>query len=85
MTNLHGLVMKLVIFAKSCKKTLKAKLDKGLQPKVTFDIYISKYDMPYHNPYRRYSFIEKGPNRKSTSSHNLYCHYCCKKGHTIAK
>ena len=37
------------------------------------------------NPYRRYNFVEKDPNSKSPSSHNLYYHYCCKKSHTITK
>lgn len=66
-------------------KTLKAKLDKSLQRKVTFAIGTSKYDMPSHNPYIRYNFVENGSNSKSTSSHNLYCHYCCKMGYAIAK
>lgn len=59
-------------------------MDKVLQPKVTFTIDTSKYKIPYHNPHKRYSFVEKGSNSKSTSSHIIYCHYCCK-GHTIAK
>lgn len=41
--------------------------------------------MSSRNPYRRYNIVEKGSNSKNTSSHNLYCHYCCKKGHTIEK
>lgn len=40
-------------------RALKAKLGKALQPKVIFDIDTSKYDMPYHNPYRRYNYVER--------------------------
>lgn len=65
MTNLHGLVVKLVTFGKNSQKSLKAKLDKALQPKVNFSIDASRYDMPSHNPCRRYNFVEKGSNRKS--------------------
>lgn len=35
-------------------RDLKDKLNKGLQPKVTFATNTSKYDMPSDNPYRRY-------------------------------
>lgn len=70
---------------KKQSRTLKTKLDKALKPKVTFDIDTSKYDMPFHNPYKMYNFVGNGPNSKSSSSHNLCCHYCCKKGHIIAK
>lgn len=65
--------------------TLQVKLDKALQLKVTFALDTSKYKMPSNNPYRMYSLVEKSSNRKITYSHNLYCHYCCKKGHTITK
>lgn len=66
-------------------RTLKAQMDKALQSKITFAIDTSKYDIPYHNTYRRYNYFEKSSNGKITSSHNVYCHYCCMKGHTIAK
>lgn len=33
-------------------------MDKALKPKVTFVIDSSKYKMPSHNPYRKYSFVE---------------------------
>lgn len=84
MKNLHGLVETCDIWQKEVEN-LQAKLDKTSQPKFTFAIDTSRYKIPSHNPYRRYTFVENGSNRKITSSHNLYCHYCCKKGHTIAK
>lgn len=66
-------------------KDLKAKLNKALQPKVTFAIDTLKYDMPSHNSYRRYNYVDKSSNSKKASYHNVYCYYCCMKGHTIAK
>lgn len=60
-------------------------MNKALQTKVTFAIDTSKYDMPSHNPYRRYNYVENSLISKKASSHNVYCHYCCIKIHTIAK
>lgn len=41
--------------------------------------------MPSYNPYKRYNFVEKDQNSKGHSPHNLTCHFCCKKCHTIEK
>lgn len=65
--------------------TLKSKVDKVLQSKVTFVIDTLKYDIYSHNPYRRYIYVEKSSNGKSIFSHNGYCHYYCMKAHIISK
>ncbi|KAI5432937.1 hypothetical protein KIW84_020302 [Lathyrus oleraceus] len=65
--------------------TLKDKLDKASQSKVTFSINPSKFKWSLNPSYKRYKYVQKDLNSKSTSHHNLSCHFCCKKGHTIAK
>ncbi|XP_050896206.1 uncharacterized protein LOC127102934 [Lathyrus oleraceus] len=65
--------------------TLKYKLDKALQPKITFSIDLSKFKRPLNPSYKKYKYVQKDSNRKITSLHNLSCHYCYNKGHTIAK
>lgn len=65
--------------------TLKAKLDKALQPNVTFSIDPSKFKWYLNPSYKKYKYDQKDSNSKITSPHNLSCHYCCKKGHIIEK
>ena len=65
--------------------TLKVKLDKALQPKVTFSIDPSKFKRSLNPSHKKYKYAQKDSNSKIISHHNLSCHYCCKKGHTIEK
>jgi hypothetical protein len=66
-------------------RTLQAKLDKALQPKVTIDIDQSHFRSNVNNPYQKYTYVVKNQVSKSNSHPNLNCLYCCKKGHIIAK
>jgi hypothetical protein len=66
-------------------RTLQPKLDKALQPKVTFVIDQSHFRSNMNNPYQKYTYVVKDQVSKNNSHPNLNCLYCCKKGHTIAK
>ncbi|XP_050889936.1 uncharacterized protein LOC127095266 [Lathyrus oleraceus] len=70
-------------------KSLKAKLEKALQPKVTFVIDPNLFKKSLNPSYAKYSFVEKIPRipmRKSKRIHHHgLCHYCSHSGHTIAK
>ena len=66
-------------------KTLKAKLDKALQPKITFSIDRSNFRSSMINPYKKYNYEIKDPPSKSNLPKTLTCLYCCKRGHTISK
>lgn len=64
--------------------TLQSKLDKALQPNIPFAIDPSKFKRFLNPSYKKYKHVQKDSNRKSTSHHNLSCHYFYyKKGHTI--
>lgn len=65
--------------------TLKAKLDKELEPKAIFPINSTKFKRSLNVSYNKYSYVEKEYNSESNSHRQLTCHYCCKKGHTIVK
>ncbi|XP_058766926.1 uncharacterized protein LOC131640543 [Vicia villosa] len=70
-------------------KTLNAKLEKALQPKVTFAIDPTNFKKTLNPPYAKYSFVEKIAKDSISKSkqfhHHGLCHYCCRKGHTIEK
>ncbi|XP_058721912.1 uncharacterized protein LOC131593431 [Vicia villosa] len=66
-------------------RDLKAKLDKALQPKVTFAVDPNKFKRSYTPLYSKYTFVPKVSTSKTAYSHHITCHYCCKKGHTIEK
>lgn len=65
--------------------TLKDKLDKALHPKVTFAIDPSKFKRSLNPSYKKYKYVQKDSNSQSAFHHNLSCHCCYKKGHTIEK
>ena len=71
-------------------KTLQAKLDEALVSKVTFVDIPKNFNKPKIRPSKNDKFVKKKLNPKSKiSGHknhsNTICHYCCNKGHTIAK
>ena len=66
-------------------RTLKAKLDKALQPKVTFAIDRSNFRNSMNNPYQKYTYEIRDQSSKSNSHIISTCLYCCKEGHTIKK
>lgn len=66
-------------------KILKVKLDKELQPEISFAIYPLKFEKPLNKSCKNHSLVKKDPNYKSKSHHKLNCHYCAKKCHTIEK
>ena len=69
--------------------SLKAKLEKALQPKVTFTVDPRLFKKSLNPPYAKYSFVEKIPEDSMSKSkqihHHGLCHYCCHKGHNIEK
>lgn len=65
--------------------TQKDKLNKALEPKVTFAINPTNFKRYLNVLYKKCNFVVRKSNRKSNSHHHLTCHYCCKKGDTIAK
>ena len=85
MRNLLGLVMKLATFWQKEVNTLKHKLSKALEPKVTFVVDPTKFKRALFEPYTKYNFVIKDSNSESHSHRHLACHYCCIKGHTISK
>ena len=64
---------------------LQVKLDKTLQSKSVFSIDPSKYERSLNHSYKKHKNFKKDLNGKSITHHNISCHYCCKKGHTIEK
>ena len=71
-------------------RTLNAKLEKALQPKVTFAVDPRIFKKMLNPPYSKYSFVEKIPKdsmsrSKTIHHHHGLCHYCCRFGHTIEK
>lgn len=78
------LVVKLVTFGEKKVITLKAKLTKALELKVTFTDS-TKFKRSLSVPYKKYKFVVRESNSESHSHHQLNCNYCCKKGYTIAK
>lgn len=67
-------------------KSLKAKLEKALQPKVTFAVDPNLFKKSLNPSYEKYSFVEEIPMRKSKwIHHHGLCHYYCHSGHTIVK
>ena len=66
-------------------RNLKAKLDKALEPKITFAIDKSNFRKSMVNPYQKYKYVIKDEDSKSNPNANFSCLYCCKKGHSIAK
>ncbi|XP_050919837.1 uncharacterized protein LOC127137416 [Lathyrus oleraceus] len=65
--------------------TLKEKSTKALEPKVTFAIDSTKFNKSLNVQNKKYKFVVMESNNKSHFHHHLTCHYCYKKGHTIAK
>jgi hypothetical protein len=66
-------------------RNLKAKLDKALEPKITFAIDKSNFRKSMVNPYKKYKYVIKDEEGKVNENVNFSCLYCCKKGHSIAK
>jgi len=66
-------------------RNLKAKLNKALEPKITFAIDKSNFRSSMVNPYQKYKYVIKDEDSKSNPNVNFSCLYCCKKGHSIAK
>src|SRR3954466_6863358 len=64
-------------------KTLKAKLDKASQPKITYAIDQLHFKNSMINPYQRYTYVIKDQSSKCDDYSNSRCLYCCKMGHTI--
>ena len=66
--------------------TLKVKLEKALQPKVTYAVDSRLFKKSLNPPYAKYSFIPKDlMNKNKQTHHHGLCHYCCRAGHTIEK
>ena len=70
-------------------KTLNVKLEKALQPKITYAVDPRIFKKSLNPPYAKYSFVEKIPKDSTSKTkhvhHHGLCHYCCHKGHTIEK
>jgi hypothetical protein len=66
-------------------RNLKAKLNKALEPKITFAIDKSNFRTSMVNPYQKYKYVIKDEDSKSNQNEKFSCLYCCKKGHSIAK
>lgn len=61
--------------------TLKAKLNKTLEPNVTFSINPTKLKRYFNVSYKKYTFVVRESNSKSNSHNHLTYHYYCKKDH----
>ena len=66
-------------------RILKAKLNKALQPKVTFAVDRENFRNSMNNPYKRYSYKIRDDTSKDNPYNLVTCTYCCKKGHTVRR
>ncbi|WJX84064.1 hypothetical protein P8452_66674 [Trifolium repens] len=63
-------------------RKLQDKLKESSKPEITFAIDPSKFNKSLKPRNKKYKFVEKDPKK---SNPHIVCHYCCDKGHTIAK
>ncbi|KAK2374793.1 gag-protease polyprotein [Trifolium repens] len=63
-------------------RKLQDKLKEPSKPEITFAIDPSKFNKSLKPRNKKYKFVEKDPKK---SNPHIICHYCCDKGHTIAK
>ncbi|KAK2444047.1 gag-protease polyprotein [Trifolium repens] len=63
-------------------RKLQDKLKESSKPEITFAIDPSKFNKSLKPKNKKYKFVEK--DHKKSNPH-IVCHYCCNKGHTIAK
>ncbi|KAK2444675.1 gag-protease polyprotein [Trifolium repens] len=63
-------------------RKLQDKLKEPSKPEITFAIDPSKFNKSLKPKNKKYKFVEKDHKK---SNPYIVCHYCCDKGHTIAK
>ncbi|KAK2435416.1 gag-protease polyprotein [Trifolium repens] len=63
-------------------RKLQDKLKEPYKPEITFAVDPSKFNKSLKPRNKKYKFVEKDPKK---SNPHIVCHYCCNKGHTIAK
>ncbi|KAK2403332.1 gag-protease polyprotein [Trifolium repens] len=63
-------------------RKLQDKLKEPSKPEITFAVDPSKFNKSFKSRNKKYKFVEK--DHKKSNPH-IVCHYCCNKGHTIAK
>ncbi|KAK2421404.1 gag-protease polyprotein [Trifolium repens] len=63
-------------------RKLQDKLKESSKPEITFAIDPSKFNKSLKPKNKKYKFVEKDHKK---SNPYIVCHYCCDKGHTIAK
>jgi hypothetical protein len=63
-------------------RKLQEKLKEPSKPEITFAVDPSKFNKSFKPRNKKYKFVEK--DHKKSNPH-IVCHYCCNKGHTIAK
>ncbi|KAK2370012.1 gag-protease polyprotein [Trifolium repens] len=63
-------------------RKLRDKLKEPSKPEITFAVDPSKFNKSLKPRNKKYKFVEKDPKK---SNPHIVCHYCCDKGHTIAK
>jgi hypothetical protein len=63
-------------------RKLQDKLKEPSKPEITFAVDPSKFNKSLKPRNKKYKFVEKDPKK---SNPHIVCHYCCDKGHTIAK
>ena len=63
-------------------RKLQDKLKEPSKPEITFAVDPSKFNKSLKPRNKKYKFVEKDPKK---SNPHIVCHYCCNKGHTIAK
>ncbi|KAK2396415.1 gag-protease polyprotein [Trifolium repens] len=63
-------------------RKLQDKLKEPSKLEITFAVDPSKFNKSLKPRNKKYKFVEKDPKK---SNPHIVCHYCCDKGHTIAK
>jgi hypothetical protein len=63
-------------------RKLQDKLKEPPKPEITYSVDLTKFNKPLKPKNKKYKFVEKSHKKCNP---NIVCHYCCDKGHTIAK